>query len=107
MSSSAQTTNAPFAEPWPEGVVVRYPTKGAEISGLPISVDIRHDEFSIYDTEPNITIAQCGGCPANHQEKWAKYAYRTDNGSSGADTEVSKWAQSHAETCRAVPRPTV
>ena len=99
MPASAQT--APSAA-WPEGVVARYLTVGGAL------VDVSHDMKLISDTEPNLTIANCGGenCAASHHELWTHYGYRTDNGSKGADQEVGKWAQAHAETCRVLPRPT-
>ncbi|MFE3031548.1 hypothetical protein ACFXKY_07855 [Streptomyces canus] len=91
------------AAAWPEGVIARYLT----VAGA--TVDIRHDMALIHDTEPNLTIASCNGegCTATHFEKWGPYAFRTDNGSKAADQEVGKWAQAHAEKCRALPRPAV
>ncbi|MFF6781411.1 hypothetical protein [Streptomyces sp. NPDC012510] len=88
-------------QPWEPGVIARFLTVARA------TVDLSHDMHLITDTQPNLTIARCGGtgCGATHTEKWADYAYRTNNGSSGADTEASKWAQAHAETCRALPRP--
>lgn len=88
--------------PWPEAIIARYLTVGGA------HVDLRHDMHLIHDTEPNLTIARCGGenCNASHEERWSAYAYRTDNGSRGADQEAGKWAQAHASECRALPRPT-
>lgn len=92
---------SPSTEPWPESVIARYLT----IAGA--TVDLSHDMALIDDTKPNLTIARCGGegCNATHFEKWAPYSYRANNGSTGADQEVGKWAQAHAETCRALPHP--
>jgi hypothetical protein len=99
MSSSIQTAQSAA---WPEGVVARYVT----LAGA--TVDVSHDMSLIQDTEPNLSIARCGGenCDASHHERWTDYGYRSDDGSRGADREVGKWAQAHAETCRALPRPT-
>jgi hypothetical protein len=96
-----QQKHDPRTEPWPDAVVARYLT----VAGA--TVDVSHDTHLLTDTEPNLTIARCGGenCEASHHELWASYAYRNDNGSKGADREVGKWAQGHAETCRALPRP--
>jgi hypothetical protein len=93
------TTNTTTA--WPEGTIARYLTVGGA------TVDISHDMYYLADTEPNTTIARCGGggCAAHHQERWGPYADRLSNGSSGADAEARAWAQAHAETCRALPRP--
>jgi len=99
MPSSARTAES---TDWPEGVIARYLTVGGAL------VDVSHDMHLIVDTEPNLSIARCGGegCKASHHEQWRYYSYRTDNGSRGADAEAGKWAQTHAETCRALPRPT-
>jgi hypothetical protein len=91
----------PTPEPWPEATIARYLTVGGAL------VDLSHDTYYLADTEPNTTIARCGGCDAHHQEQWSGYAYRSNNGSSGADTEAGKWAQAHASECRALPRPAV
>jgi hypothetical protein len=80
--------------------IARYLTVGGA------TVDIAHDTFYLYDTEPTASVASCGGCAANHSERWTVYAYRCNNGSSGADAEAGKWAQAHAEQCRAMPKPT-
>lgn len=92
---------SPGAQPWPEGVAARYLTVGGAL------VDLRHDSLYIYETEPNLTIAQCGGCDDSHTEKWAPHAFRSDSGSRGADSEAGTWAQAHAEKCRALPHPAV
>ena len=93
----------PPTEPWPDGVIARYLT----VAGA--TVDISHDMHLLADTEPNLSIARCGGagCEASHHELWTNYGYREDNGSKGADKEVGKWAQAHASECRALPRPAV
>lgn len=84
---------------WPEGTIARYLTVGGA------TVDVTHDNRYLVDTEPNLSIARCGGCAASHDEQWGEYAYSHNNGSRGADAEVGKWAQGHAETCRAMPKP--
>lgn len=99
MPSSARTAES---TDWPEGVIARYLTVGGAL------VDVSHDMHLIVDTEPNLSLARCGGegCKASHHERWRDYSYRTDNGSRGADQEAGKWAQAHAEKCRALPRVT-
>jgi hypothetical protein len=102
VTQGTSTTQAePTPAPWPEGVIARYLTVGGAL------VDVSHDMKLIDDTQPNLSIAHCGGegCKASHHELWINYGYREDNGSRGADQEVGKWAQAHAETCRALPRP--
>ncbi|MFF2809352.1 hypothetical protein ACFVT2_19655 [Streptomyces sp. NPDC058000] len=94
MSISTHTT-------WPEGLIARYLTVGGA------TVDVSHDTLYLADTEPNVTTASCegAGCEAYHNEEWGQYAYRFNNGSSAADEQAGKWAQAHAEKCRAMPRP--
>lgn len=82
--------NTPDTQPptaWPEGVIARYPTVGGAF------VDIRHDTLYVDDVEPNVTFARCGGCGVHYSVLWAE------------DEGPWTWAQSHAESCRAVPRP--
>lgn len=85
---------------WPEGVIARYLTIGGA------TVDIEHDTLYADDAKPNVSSAKCGGCPAYSNTEWASRADRFDNGSSWADSDARAWAQSHAETCRAMPKPT-
>ncbi|MFI0914333.1 hypothetical protein [Streptomyces abikoensis] len=72
---------------WPEGVIARHLTKAAEITGDPtITVDV---------TETGDKVrAACRGCGADHLNSIA-YSRMT----------VEPWAQDHAESCRALPRP--
>jgi hypothetical protein len=81
-------------------IIARYLTVGGA------TVDIAHDTLYLADTEPNVSVARCGGCAAYCNEEWGQYASTYDNGSSAADYEPRKWAQAHAEKCRAMPRPT-
>lgn len=102
-NGTTQAQPSPATESWPEGVVARYLTVGGAL------IDIRHDMHLIQDTQPNLTLAECGGegCHERHTERWSQYAYRNNNGSKSADAVVSGWAQAHAEKCRALPRPAV
>lgn len=84
---------------WPEGVIARYLTVGGA------TVDINHDTLYPDDTEPNVSCARCQGCDAYCNEEWGHY--RAFYASSSADDVVRPWAQAHAETCRAMPKPTV
>lgn len=68
--------------PWPEGVIARYLT----VAGATVDV-----------TDTERPDAQCGGCPQTFVEH-SRYI------STDLDT-VHCWAQKHAETCRALPRP--
>lgn len=102
-TSQPQPQPTPGAQPWEPGIIARYLTVGGA------TVDISHDVLYLHDTEPNVTVARCGGegCEKFLTEKWPPHAYRLNDGSSGADAEARAWAQSHAETCRAMPRPVV
>jgi hypothetical protein len=74
---SAETT-------WPEGVIARYVTVG----GATVDIEIE-------DADPNrrMYVARCQGCNG-HQ--WNDVDY---------EGEARDWAQSHAEACRAMPKP--
>ncbi|WP_098007871.1 hypothetical protein [Streptomyces sp. sk226] len=79
---------------WPENTVARFLTVGGAI------VEVTHEPRYSSDTAPTVTVARCGGCPADTISGWAAYA-----GSAGADSTACTWAQTHAETCRALPKP--
>jgi hypothetical protein len=105
MPSSARTESAA----WPEGVIARYFTVGGATVDITVRLTLPPEPI------PYATRAACTGCPDakefNH--------YRTYYGSGGflsdareehepevADEAARTWAQSHAEKCRALPRPT-
>ncbi|MFD5510765.1 hypothetical protein ACFWIB_23755 [Streptomyces sp. NPDC127051] len=72
---------------WPAGVIARYLTKAAEITG-------DHDATVDVSQDPDETTATCRGC----QRDISRYRnYMTE--------AVKRDAQKHAETCRAIPRP--
>ncbi|WP_051698506.1 hypothetical protein [Streptomyces albus] len=68
---------------WPEGVIARYLTVGGA------TVDVT-------DTGES-PEAVCGGCPQTFTRN-SRYI-------SGSLDTVHRWAQEHAEKCRALPRP--
>ncbi|MTE20307.1 hypothetical protein F0L17_14560 [Streptomyces sp. TRM43335] len=85
-------TTEPTATTWPEGVIARYLTVGGA------TVDISQ--------KPNSTAATatCRGCTRDHYDTFTcKVTPETQRAMA---LIVGKWAQSHAETCRALPRPT-
>lgn len=72
---------------WPTGVIARYLTKAAEITSDPtITVDITETDHEVR--------AECRGCGRDHS-----------NAACYANVTVIPWAEKHAETCRALPRP--
>ncbi|MFF2964256.1 hypothetical protein ACFVT1_36435 [Streptomyces sp. NPDC057963] len=75
-----QNTHA--SEPWPDGVVARYLTVG----GATVDLTIR------------LTLPPSPE-PFNGGEPVEEHTPET------ADEQARAWAQSHAETCRAMPRP--
>ncbi|MEU0624998.1 hypothetical protein ABZ329_29575 [Streptomyces rubiginosohelvolus] len=66
---------------WPENVIARYLTVG----GATVSI------WAADQWTP--VTAACGGCSASNE----------DGGVNSSDPK--RWAQSHAETCRAIPKP--
>ncbi|MGW3196297.1 hypothetical protein ACWDBD_17260 [Streptomyces sp. NPDC001118] len=89
MPSTART-----AEPaaWPDGVIARYLTVGGA------HVDLTEAANEITGT--------CHGCPdENHRFDFDPMCEGLRM-VSFAKSQASTWAQSHAEKCRAMPRPT-
>ncbi|MGW7020852.1 hypothetical protein ACWGGS_16100 [Streptomyces decoyicus] len=66
---------------WPEGVIARYLNLG---SGTVDIADKGEESYWRY-------AAACTGCPATDETDVEDFA--------------RNWAQSHAEKCRAMPRP--
>lgn len=94
---------------WPEGTIARYLTLGGA------TVDLTERSGFTDRTEPTETHAACGGCPATLTVDWGWSGYadeynqpqpdKFDEGGKKATPEARAWAQSHAERCRALPRP--
>ncbi|MFG3046273.1 hypothetical protein ACGFZR_15255 [Streptomyces sp. NPDC048241] len=93
MPASVRTSTAT----WPEGVIARYLTKAAEISGQSITVDTAEESDQLVST--------CGGCGTQHVDSFDPMCegIRMEN---YARDGARMWAQSHAGNCRALPRPT-
>lgn len=95
----------PAQTAWPEGVIARYLTL------VGATVDITH-QTQTQDGTKKETRAACTGCKAATTHTWAdSYPnYRRpgvthyQNQDKG-DRAARAWAQSHAETCRALPAP--
>ncbi|MFI8351294.1 hypothetical protein [Streptomyces sp. NPDC085596] len=82
---------------WPESVIARYLTVGGA------TVDITHTSHSGY------VVATCNGCGNDHD---IPTNGRLDDTPEEQERRVDQvlpdardWAQDHAETCRAMPRP--
>lgn len=85
---------------WPAGVIARYLTKAAEILGDDITVDVAETEQGYQ--------ARCRGCQYTSFDYTSEYALRVVDERAYArptDLLAGDWAQSHAEKCRAMPRP--
>jgi len=74
---------------WPTGVIARYLTVGGA------TVDIRPVADTEWDDRHEAT---CLGCTAND---WRAH-YRTPVNDLA---DARRWAQHHAESCRAMPKP--
>jgi hypothetical protein len=113
---------SPNTEPWPEGTIARYLTVG----GATVNVSAHHTAYEVGEhgtksldngislyTHPekliDLTItAQCTGCP-DHEvfESERLYPSALDRIAEGPyGRAAARWAQAHAERCRALPRPT-
>lgn len=102
------TTTAPAPVVWPAGVIARYPTRAAEITGdLSLSVEIA-EERNAERPEYYGYRARCRGCHDStfyDRDRTARIRGRELVTAFDAELLAREWAQSHAETCRAVPRP--
>ncbi|MDX3336908.1 hypothetical protein [Streptomyces sp. ME02-6979.5a] len=85
---------------WPTGVIARYLTVGGA------TVDLTHRLTVHTPPKPFATLASCAGCPAteevsHYRSNWGEEEHDPE----AADADARIWAQSHAETCRAIPKP--
>ncbi|HEY6114860.1 MAG TPA: hypothetical protein VI172_02780 [Candidatus Dormibacteraeota bacterium] len=96
-------------QPWEPGIIARYLT----VAGA--TVDLTHGDRhtptddGIGETR-NHTTATCTGCTATEEfSHWRVVKRMTFNDKTrdpeAADRDARQWAQAHAETCRALPRP--
>jgi hypothetical protein len=102
------TTTQKTQTAWPEGVIARYLTKASEITGdLSTTVDVSEEEAE--DAKDEGYRAACQGCGTHTLYNLGRTVLTLKHEFvSAADGErlAREWAQSHAETCRALPRPT-
>lgn len=95
---------------WPDGVIARYLTVGGA------TVDVI-ERAGYYDVKhPTETQAACTGCSMAETFEWgwspshAEFGTgpqpNFDEGGRWTTPEARDWAQAHAETCRAMPKPT-
>jgi len=102
------TTSTITAETaWPEGVIARYLTvAGSALGREDLAVDVE-TLATVDDGDPYATRATCRGCTAWKDEDYVLYRnYRDEAARARAAEDAARgWAQAHAETCRAIPRP--
>lgn len=91
---------------WPEGVIARYLTVG----GATVDLTVRYTLPP--EPEPFATLASCTGCPAAKETSHYRARYTStepfgvdEHIPEAADEEARVWAQAHAATCRAMPKP--
>ncbi|MFD3955904.1 MULTISPECIES: hypothetical protein [Streptomyces] len=89
---------------WPENVIARYLTVGGA------TVDLTDQLNVLTPPQPYATLATCTGCPASsehshHRLVWGMTVQREEHHPEAAVQGAREWAQSHAETCRAIPKP--
>ncbi|MER6601161.1 hypothetical protein [Streptomyces parvus] len=94
---------------WPENVIARYLT----VAGA--TVDMFEESGYYIPTPPTQTRAHCNGCGEEQIEEWGfsigahEYGREQpadfDANGQWVTPRVHQWAQSHAETCRALPKP--
>ncbi|MFE1192899.1 hypothetical protein ACFW6E_08875 [Streptomyces olivaceoviridis] len=107
MQGTQPQPQPPTPAPWPNGVIARYLT----VAGA--HVDLTHKLTLPPESEPFATLATCTGCPATKEVgHWtASHSYadgvKEERDEERADSLARDWAQRHAETCRAMPRPEV
>lgn len=80
---------------WPDGVVGRYlTTAGVSLCDPTITVDIS----LLPSRSEDAAAARCTGCTETRE-------FDTYYGTDRNTQDARKWAQAHAETCRAIPNP--
>jgi hypothetical protein len=93
---------------WSEGLIARYLTVGGA------TVDLTHKSPLGLPDQIVTTWASCTGCPASKEFphghsldiRFACAPRDEKRTPQGADELAREWAQSHADSCRAMPRPT-
>jgi hypothetical protein len=93
----------------PSAVIAQYLTVGGS------TVDLTEESEYIDVTVPTATFAKCAGCGERHMQEWGWDFWANQRGEEQpasyqqrgqrATPEARRWAQGHAETCRAMPRP--
>ncbi|MFJ3699516.1 hypothetical protein ACIPW9_36230 [Streptomyces sp. NPDC090052] len=94
---------------WPENVLARYLTRGDATVDI-TEIDRNERGGGVYQT-----VASCAGCLKEERHQWEDGFYdfnsqfhplSRDEAIQRSETKARNWAQAHAETCRAMPKPT-
>jgi hypothetical protein len=92
----------------PSAVIAQYLTVGGA------TVDLTEESGYTHVTVLTETVAKCAGCGERHVEEWGWDYWANKRGEEQpayqprgeyATPLARRWAQSHAEKCRAIPRP--
>lgn len=95
---------------WPEGVTARYLTVGgATVDLIAVTRPYKHED-GITGTRA-ATRVECTGCPDSaefshcriHRGDYSDWEVEDPD---AANQQARNWAQTHAEKCRAMPKPT-
>lgn len=102
---------APQTTTWPENVAARYLTAGGAAVDITVQTQItcEGDRDRGGDAVGDITLAaRCTGCKNSDESTYeGLYVNRVDPVLESFYGEgICAWAQAHAETCRAMPKPT-
>lgn len=90
---------------WPKGVIARYLTVGGA------TVDITPILSRRLGDPPYELKVACTGCPGSktigtYRTEYDRARYgREVHDPEGAERDARQWAQSHADICRAMPKP--
>ena len=94
---------------WPEGVIARYLTVGGAIVEITQTQAIRKEGGPCSNTVGDLSLAaRCAGCLARDEHLYeGLYLDLVEPVlANGYSEEARDWAQSHADSCRAMPKPT-
>jgi hypothetical protein len=111
---TSTTQQTPAA--WPENVIARYLTlAGSSLGRDDLTVDITEIDRDERGGGVYQTVASCSGCLKEERLQWEDgfYDYSSrfqqlsrEESIQRSETKAHNWAQAHAETCRAMPKPT-
>jgi len=101
-SKNVPTPEATTASTWPDGVFARYQTLANA------TVDLTYKPVG---TDKTATHTECTGCEDSETHEWANWYHDARGKAVGfqdrdkGDRNARDWAQTHAEKCRALPKP--